>query len=79
MHKSRYVAGSTRDYRLYKHSHPRLPKEVISKFGLGFVGVEKDYLLLKCVLPFKRKGVGRGEKGVKAEGLVWSKSCLVRF
>ncbi|MCL1966113.1 MAG: hypothetical protein FWF62_03050, partial [Candidatus Bathyarchaeota archaeon] len=73
VHKSRHVAGSTHDYRLYKHSHPKLPKEVISKFDLGFVGVEKDYLLLKCVLPFKRKGVGRGEKGVKAEGLFGAK------
>ena len=69
VHKSPHVAGSTHDYRLYKHSHPKLPGEVTSKFDLGFVGVEKDYPGLKCVLPFKRKGVGRGGKGVKVEPL----------
>ena len=69
VHKSRHVAGSTHDYRLYKYSHPKLPGEVTFKFDLGFVGVEKDYPELKCMLPFKRKGLGRGKVGVKAEGL----------
>ena len=52
MYKSPHVVGSAHDYRLYKYSHPKLPKEVSSKFDLGFVGVEKDYSEFKCVLFF---------------------------
>jgi len=69
VHKSPHAKGRTHDYALYKHSHPKLPPEVAAKFDLGYVGVEKDYPLLKCMLPFKKKGVGRGKKGVKAEPL----------
>jgi len=69
VHKSRHAKGSTHDYALYKHSHPKLPKEVTSKLDLGYLGIETDYPLLDCVLPFKKKTPGRGKVGVKAEAL----------
>jgi len=69
VHKSRHAKGSTHDYALYKHSHPKLPKEVTSKLDLGYLGIEADYPLLDCVLPFKKKTPGRGKVGVKAEPL----------
>ena len=69
MHKTRHGKGSTHDYALYKHSHPKLPKEVTSKLDLGYLGIETDYPLLNCVLPFKKKTPGRGKVGVKAEAL----------
>jgi hypothetical protein len=69
VHKSPHAKGSTHDYALYKRSHPKLPKEVTSKLDLGYLGIEKDYPLLSCVLPFKKKNPGRGKKGAVAEPL----------
>ena len=77
VHKSRHAKGSTHDYALYKHSHPKLPKEVTSKLDLGYLSIEADYPLLNCVLPFKKKTPGRGKVGVKAEPLtVTQKVCI---
>jgi hypothetical protein len=36
---------------------------------LGYLGIEKDFPGLDCVLPFKRKNPGRGKVGVRAEAL----------
>jgi hypothetical protein len=69
LYKSPHAKGSTHDYALYKHSHPKLPCEVTSKLDLSYLGIEKDYPDLDCVLPFKKKIPGRGKVGVKAEAL----------
>ena len=69
VHKSPHARGSTHDYALYKHSHPKLPPEVKAKLDLGYLGIERDYPKLNCALPFKKKTPGRGKKGVKAEPL----------
>ena len=69
IHKTRHVKGSTHDYALYKHSHPKLPSKVLSGFDLGYLGVKDDYPNLNCVLPFKKKNPGRGKVGVKAQEL----------
>src|SRR5208282_47905 len=69
IHKSRHVRGSTHDYALYKHSHPKLPSKVRSGFDLGYLGVKDDYPDLNCVLPIKKKNPGRGKVGVKAPEL----------
>jgi hypothetical protein len=46
-----------------------LPDEVSVKLDLGYVGILRDYPKLKAVLPFKRKSLGRGKVGSKAEAL----------
>jgi hypothetical protein len=69
VHKTLHVRGSTHDYALYKHSHPKLPSKIQSGFDLGYLGVKDDYPNLNCVLPFKRKNPGRGKIGVKAPEL----------
>jgi hypothetical protein len=69
VHKSPHSKGSTHDYALYKHSHPKLPSSVERDLDLGYLGIETDYPGLVCVLPFKRKNPGRGKVGVKAEPL----------
>jgi hypothetical protein len=69
VHKSSHAKGSTHDYALYLHSHPKLPKEVTSMLDLGYLGIAKDYPELSVVLLFKKKSPGRGKKGVKAEPL----------
>jgi len=69
IHKSRHVRGSTHDYALYKHSHPKLPTKVRSGLDLGYLGIKDDYPNLNCVLPIKKKNPGRGKVGVKAPEL----------
>jgi hypothetical protein len=69
VHKSPHAKGSTHDYALYNHSHPKLPKDVTFKLDLGYVGILRDYPGLKVVVPFKKKNPGRGKMGVKAEPL----------
>jgi len=36
VHKSPHAKGSTHDYVLYKHCHPRLPEEVVLGLDLGY-------------------------------------------
>jgi len=31
-----------RDYKVYKDNHPELPKDVMTMFALGFLGVKDD-------------------------------------
>jgi len=69
VHKSPHAKGSTHDYALYKHSHPKLPEEIVLGLDLGYQGVDQAYPELNCLLPFKRKSPGRGKRGVKAEAL----------
>ena len=70
LHKTGHVRGSMHDYTLYKHSHPHLPDRVLQYFDLGYLGIKEDYPGLNCVLPIKRKNLGRGKIGVKAKELL---------
>jgi hypothetical protein len=69
IHKTAHVVGSTHDYTLYKHSHPDLPDNVRLGLDLDYMGIEKDYPELNCVLPIKRKNPGRGKRGMKGPEL----------
>ena len=69
VHKSPHATGSTHDYALYKHCHPKLPEEIVLGLDLGYQGVDQVYPELNCLLPFKRKSPGRGKRGVKAQPL----------
>jgi hypothetical protein len=51
-HKQR---GRRHDYRIYKKNHPDLPKDVMSMYDLGFLGVEKDFPEQKSSLPIKKE------------------------
>jgi hypothetical protein len=46
--------GRKHDYNVYKKNHPELPKDVMTMFDLGFLGVETDYPEQKSSLPVKR-------------------------
>lgn len=78
VHKTSHVSGSMHDYRLYKHSHPHLPDEVLQGFDLGYLGVSEDFPGLNCVLPYKRKNPGRGKVGVRAEALLAEQKAFNR-
>ena len=47
--------GKRHDYHIYKKNHPDLPEDVMSMYGLGFLGVEKDYQKQKSSLPIKKE------------------------
>jgi hypothetical protein len=47
--------GKRHDYRIYKKNHPDLPKDVMSMYDLGFLGVKKDYPNQKSSLPIKKE------------------------
>lgn len=50
-HKQR---GRKHDYKVYKKNHPDLPKDVMSMYDLGFLGVEKDFPEQWSSLPIKK-------------------------
>ena len=47
--------GKKHDYNIYKKNHPDVPKDVMSMFDLGFLGVEDKYPEQKSSLPFKKE------------------------
>jgi hypothetical protein len=69
VHKSSHARGRRHDLGVYRKRHPNLPKEVELGFDRGYDGIKKYFPDLKCVIPFKRRGHGRGHKGEKADDL----------
>ena len=55
IHKTGHKKGKRYDYNIYKNNHPVTPKEVISVFDLGYLGVEKDFPDQKSSLPNRKK------------------------
>jgi hypothetical protein len=51
-HKQR---GRRHDYKVYKKNHPKLSKDVLSLYDLGFLGVEKDFPEQRSSLPIKKE------------------------
>ncbi|MDN5868800.1 MAG: transposase [Candidatus Nitrosocosmicus sp.] len=47
--------GRKHDYNVYKTNHPNIPKDVLSLFDLGFLGVEKDFQEQTSSLPIKKE------------------------
>ena len=66
LHKTPHARGSRHDYALFKWRRPRLPDEVCLGLDLGYDGVQNDYPELNVLVPYKRRGPGRGKRGVKA-------------
>ena len=55
IHKTKHKKGHRHDYNIYKKNHPVTPKQVVSVFDLGYLGVEKDYPEQLSSLPYKKK------------------------
>jgi len=79
LHKTPHARGSRHDYALFKWRHPRLPGEVHLGLDLGYDGVQKDYPGFNALLPFKRRGPGRGKRGVKARELTCEQRAFNRW
>jgi hypothetical protein len=55
LHKVGYKKGRKHDYAIYKKNHPITPKQVITVFDLGYLGVETDFPEQLSALPYKKK------------------------
>jgi DDE superfamily endonuclease/Helix-turn-helix of DDE superfamily endonuclease len=69
VHRTNHARGRTHDYALFKRNHPDLPKKVRPVVDLGYNGIQNDYPEMDPSIPFKKKSVGRGHKGEKADEL----------
>ena len=69
VHRTNHARGRRHDYDIFKHSHPDLPQKVTPVVDLGYDGIQNDYPELNPMVPFKRKGRGRGHRGEKAKEL----------
>ena len=55
IHKTKHKKGHRHDYDIYKKNHPVTPKQVVSVFDLGYLGVEKDFPEQISSLPNRKK------------------------
>ncbi len=64
IHKTKHKKGHGHDYNIYKKNHPVTPKQVVSVFDLGYLGVEKDFPEQISSLPNRKK---RSQKDLSHE------------
>lgn len=69
IHRTNHATGRRHDLDIYRKNHPNLLKEVEQNFDRGYDGIRNYFPDLKCAIPFKRRGHGRGHRGEKAEDL----------
>jgi hypothetical protein len=69
VHKTNHARGRRHDLDIYVERHPALPKEVEQEFDRGYEGVRNYFPDLKCAIPFKRRGPGRGHRDEKGKEL----------
>ena len=66
IHKTGHKKGRRHDYDIYKKNHPVTPKDVVSVFDLGYLGVGKDFPDQKSSTPDRKKRnlkeLAQGEK-----------------
>lgn len=66
IHKTNHKRGHRHDYDIYKMNHPITPKQVVSVFDLGYLGVERDFPDQISSLPNRKKRsqkeLAQGEK-----------------
>jgi len=64
LHKVAHKKGKRHDYDVYKENHPVIPKQVVTIFDLGYLGMEKDYPDQLSSLPKRKK---RNQGGLSEE------------
>ena len=55
IHKTGHKKGKRHDYDIYKKNHPVTPKQVVSVFDLGYLGVGKDFPEQLSSIPSRKK------------------------
>ena len=55
LHKTNHDKGTLHDYKIFRKTHPKIPKKVEVTADLGYVGIEKDFPDLKIRIPMKKQ------------------------
>lgn len=55
MDNSKHSEGKKHDYSIFKEQTPKIPKDVELGGDLGYVGMEKDFPLMKTKVPYKKQ------------------------
>ncbi len=55
IHKPPHSPGRRNDYAIFKIKHPKLSKDLMIFYDLGYLGVEKDFTKQISILPYKKK------------------------
>ena len=69
VHRTNHARGRRHDYDIFKDNHPTLPKGVRPGVDLGYDGIQKDFPEMRPMIPFKRRGRGRGHRDEKGEDI----------
>ncbi len=69
IHKTNHARGRRHDYDIFKRNHPSLPEKVAPVVDSGYQGIRNDFPELNPIVPYKRRGRGRGHRGEKGEEL----------
>jgi len=69
VHKTNHARGRRHDYDIFKRNHPSLPEKVTPVVDSGYQGIQNDFEELNPIVPYKRRGRGRGHRGEKGEEL----------
>jgi hypothetical protein len=69
VHKSNHARGRRHDYDVFKGSHPSLPEKVRPVVDSGYQGIQNDFPEMNAMMPYKKRGKGRGHRGEKADDL----------
>jgi hypothetical protein len=77
IHKSSKEKGKRHDYDIYKVNHPATPKQVVTVFDLGYLGVEKDFPEQISSLPNRKKRNKKLSKEEKEHNKSHSKKRIV--
>src|SRR4051794_38182118 len=72
LHKIAHKKGKRHDYDIYKENHPVIPKQVVTVFDLGYLGIEKDFPNQLSSLPKRKKRNQEG--GLSMEEKDYNKS-----
>ncbi len=70
IHKPAHSPGCRHGYKIYKSKHPTLSEELLSFYGLGYLGIEKDLPKQTSILPYRKK---KGRKLTDSQK-EWNKS-----
>jgi hypothetical protein len=65
LHKMAHKKGARHDYDIYKENHPVIPKQVVTVFDLGYLGIEKDFPNQLSSLPKRKKRNQEGGLSMK--------------
>ena len=75
IHNSSHKKGHRHDYDIYKKNYPLTPKQVITVFDPGYLGVDREFPGQKSSIPNRKK---RSQKEVAQEEKEYNQNHSVK-